>query len=327
MEFQQLEMFTAVVEEGSVSRAAGRVFRTAPAVSIALKKLEEEIGTPLFDRWDRGHLKLSASGQVLYSSAKEILQRRTDTLAKLKDLRHGRAGTVRIGANESTSLYLLPKLTHAFQEAHPALKIEALCDNSDRVIRALKDGRLDLALVAILNDEPTLEKHLIMRDEIVLVTNTSHRLANKTEVGVKELRNEVLITETSKASYEEVTRAFIESKIPYSIGVANITIEGIKRMVAEGVGVGFVPLMCVLEEKARGELVTIKVNGISRERELSLLHRGDALAPAARAFLAVCLKVARESSQVKTRAQKSPARAARQETSFSGKNNAARSHR
>jgi DNA-binding transcriptional LysR family regulator len=108
--------------------------------------------------------------------------------------------------------------------------------------------------------------------------------------------------------------------------VANVTIEGIKRMVAEGVGVGFVPLMCVLEEKARGELVTIKVNGISRERELSLLHRGDALAPAARAFLAVCLKVARESSQVKTRPQKSLVRATKQETSFSGKNTAARSH-
>jgi DNA-binding transcriptional LysR family regulator len=292
MEFQQLEMFVAVVEEGSVRRAAERVFRTSPAISIALKKLEEEIGAPLINRSERNFLELTPSGQLLYDYATKILNLKREALAGLQVLSQCRIGTVRVGTNESTSLYLLPKLTHAFQETHPELKIEAMGDNSDQVIKALKNGRLDVALVAFTSDEPTLNRHLIMRDEIVLITNPNHRLVKRTLLDINDLANEVLITDSSKSSlHEEVAHAFSDAGIPLNVQVANVTIEGIKRMVAEGIGVGFVPLMCVQEEVARSELVTIRVMGVSRERELWLVHRRDDLSPAANDFVKVCLRI------------------------------------
>lgn len=290
MEFQQLEMFVAVVEEGSVRRAAERVFRTAPAISIALKKLDEEIGAPLISRSERNLLELTASGQLLYDYATKILNLKREALAGLQNLSQCRIGTVRVGTNESTSLYLLPQLTHAFQETHPELKIEVMDDNSDKVIKALKDGRLDVALVALTSDEPALNRHLIMRDEIVLIVNPNHRLVKRTRLDIGELANEVLITESSKSSsHEEVAHAFSESGTPFNVQVANVTIEGVKRMVAEGIGVGFVPLMCVQEEVARSELVAIRVMGVSHERELFLVHRHDELSPTAKAFVKVCL--------------------------------------
>jgi DNA-binding transcriptional LysR family regulator len=76
MEFQQLEMFAALIEEGTISRAAGRVCRTTPAVSIALRKLEEEIGVQIFDRSDRNHHTLTDAGKLLYSYATRILEMR-----------------------------------------------------------------------------------------------------------------------------------------------------------------------------------------------------------------------------------------------------------
>src|SRR5262249_49336034 len=130
MEFQQLEMFAAVVEENSVSRAAERVCRTAPAVSIALRKLEDEIGTPLFDRSQRHNYQLTQAGRLLYSHATRILEMRRVATASIKDLTQSQNGTLRIGTHESTSLYLLPALIHAFNQVCPGFKTEVTCGNA-----------------------------------------------------------------------------------------------------------------------------------------------------------------------------------------------------
>jgi DNA-binding transcriptional LysR family regulator len=279
-----------------VRRASERVFRTAPAVSIALKKLQEEIGSPLFKRGERNMNELTAAGSLLYSYATKILTLRREAVAGLRDLTQCRVGVVKIGANESTSLYLLPKLTHAFQEVLPGLKIEATCDNSETIITALKDRRLDLALVAWSTDDSSLTKHLLMRDEIVLIANPGHRLATLPKVDIRDVREEVLIAEGSKSSLqEEVTRSFHHSGAQFEAGVTNVSIEAIKRMVTEGVGVGFVPSMCVHDEESRGELAIIRVEGISRQRELWLVQRSnESLSTAAEAFVKVSLRLTRE---------------------------------
>src|SRR5213593_401733 len=124
MEFQQLEMFAAIVEEGTVSRAAGRVCRTAPAVSIALRKLEEEIGVPIFERSDRNHHTLTDAGKLLYSYATRILEMRKTATTSVKGLALGRHGTLRLGTHESVSLYVLPSLLRHFHEANATVNTE-----------------------------------------------------------------------------------------------------------------------------------------------------------------------------------------------------------
>lgn len=294
MEFQQLEMFAAVVEEGSVHRAAERVYRTGPAVSIALRKLEEEIGSPLFDRSKRHDYSLTPSGKLLYSYAVRILRVRNEAVSALKELSHCKRGSLSIGTHESASLYLLPLLTQPFHKIHPTLRIEVVSEDSEGVLRALRDRHIDLALVAITPDEPELEMHLIMQDELVLITSPDHQLATVQEVHVRDLANEFLILEGNKSSlYQKVIDAFRDSEISLNVSVENVTIETIKRMVLAGDGVGFVPLMCVREEEARGELVTIRVDGVTYERDLWLIHRKDRpLSHAARAFVEVSVSVA-----------------------------------
>ena len=295
MEFQQLEMFAAVVEEGSVSRAAERVCRTPPAVSIALRKLEEEMGAPLFDRSERQNHQLTASGKLLYSYATRILEIRKEATAAIKDLGQGRRGNLRIGTHESASLYVLPALIRVFNKAHPGVKTEVVCGNSERLLKLLGNRSVELALMADAPDEPQFERQLITRDELILLASPQHRLAGVTRVKIRELAGELLIVEGTKSVLRgTIVRAFQESETPFNLSVENIPIEAIKRMVVENVGIGFVPLMCVREEAANGKLVTIKLDGVRNEWDLWLVRRKEhSLSAAAQAFVKVSLDVAR----------------------------------
>src|SRR6267142_5754940 len=105
MEFSQLEFFVTVAEEGSFSKAAVRVYRTQPAVSIAIRRLEEEIGAPLFDRSQKSPT-LTDAGELVYDYAQRILSLRDQAQNVVSELRSLQRGRVRIGANESTSLYI-----------------------------------------------------------------------------------------------------------------------------------------------------------------------------------------------------------------------------
>src|SRR5258705_12780258 len=123
MELTQLEFFLMVVEEGSFSKAAVRVFRTQPAVSIAIRRLEEEIGAPLFDRSQKTPT-LTDAGQLVYDYAQRILALRDQAQNVVSELRAVKRGRVRIGSNESTSLYLLPQLILEYRERHPNVMVE-----------------------------------------------------------------------------------------------------------------------------------------------------------------------------------------------------------
>lgn len=149
---------------------------------------------------------------------------RVAAVSALKELSQCKRGRLSIGTHESASLYLLPLLTQPFHNIHPTLKIEVVSDDSEEVLRALRDRHIDLALVAITPDEPELEMHLIMQDELVLITSPDHQLATLQEVHVRDLADEFLILEGNKSSlYRRVIDAFRDSKISLNVSVENVT--------------------------------------------------------------------------------------------------------
>jgi len=299
MEFKQLEMFAAVVDTGSVHRGAERVFRTAPAVSVALRKLEEEMGGPLFDRSERDHHRLTASGKLLYSYTVRILAMRGEAAASIKDLAKRRRGNLRLGMHDSISLYLLPSLMHTFNEAQPGVKTEVVCGNSERLLTALDNRTIELALMGDAPERPQLERHFIMQDELVLITSPRHRLAGLKQVHVRDLAGEFLILQGTKSLLRaRIVQALQESDTPFNVCVENIGIEAIKGMVVQDLGIGFVPLMCVSEAAAQGNLVTIRVGGVPSEWNLSLVHRqSHSLSPAARAFTDISLAITQPNAE------------------------------
>jgi DNA-binding transcriptional LysR family regulator len=173
MELMQLEMFVAVAEGGSIAKASERVFRTQPAVSIAIKKLENEINAKLFDRSRRYEFRLTEVGEAFYSYATRLLSLRSEALSAVTELAQVRTGRLRVGANESISINLLPRLTQAFLGRFPGVQIEVQCDRSERLLRELKERRLDLALLSFVPDDDDLDAQFMMQDELVLIASPS----------------------------------------------------------------------------------------------------------------------------------------------------------
>lgn len=288
MELTQLEFFITVVEEGSFSKAATRVFRTQPAVSIAIRRLEEEVGAPLFERSQKTPT-LTEVGEMVYDYAKRMLALRDqarETVAELRELKRGR---VRIGANESTSLYLLPHLILQYREQHPNVKVEIYRHVSERLPREVLDRNVDFALLAFEPEDSSLESFPILRDELVLIMHPEHELAQRDSVTIKELGKESFLAHNVKtASRFKVIEVFAQHHTPLNITLELATVETIKRFVQLKIGLAFVPRMCVSEELERGTLATIRVSGLTYHRTLWATHRRQmTFSHAAAAFLEV----------------------------------------
>ena len=276
MEPMQLEMFVALVQEGSLQAAAERVYRSQPAVSVAIKKLEQRVASPLFNRSRRRDYLLTPAGEVLYSYASRLVSLRREAVAAMEGLTKLKQGCLRIGANECINSYLLPRLTQVFHQRYRSIRIEVLCEHTNGLILQLKERRLDLALLDYLPEEPGLEAHPLVRDEVVLIASPQHRFAERPSVHVRELEVESVIVQSHPSALrQQLLEAFKQFDTSLNVSVESATMDSIKKMVAMNVGVAFVPLMCVREEVARRELVIIPVDRLEQNRTLSAVRRRE----------------------------------------------------
>jgi len=288
MELSQLEFFVTVVEEGGFSKAAERVFRTQPAVSIAIRRLEEEIGTSLFERSQKAPV-LTEAGELFYDYARRILALRDQALGVLGELQTLQRGRVRIGANESTSLYLLPQLILQYRSRYPNVMVEIFRHTSDRLPREVLDRNVDFALMAYEPVDNELESFPVLSDNLVLIVHPEHELGTRDSVKVEELGHEAFLAHNVKTgSRYKVTETFAQHHTPLNITLELATIETIKRFVQLKIGVAFVPRMCIEEELERGTLKSVPVENLEYERTIWATYRsGIEMSDAAAAFLKI----------------------------------------
>jgi DNA-binding transcriptional LysR family regulator len=301
VEIGQLEAFVAVVEERSFSRAAARLLRTQPAVSQAVRRLEEWAGESLLDRSTKSGV-LTASGRLLYDCAKKVLNLRREARSALEELRTLERGKVSIGANESTALYLLPVLK-GFRARHPRVQVAVKRSLSREIPSALLRYEIDLGVLSFNPQNPDLESAVVSVDELCLIVPRRHRLAGSGGVSIRELGAEQFIAHNIASPYRQrVIETFARYHTPLQIAAELPTVETIKKFVAMGMGVAFVPRMCVQEELARREFVALSVSGLRIQRKLRLIYRRHStLSAAAQGFLEIARALAENQLGTRTR--------------------------
>ena len=296
MELSQLEVFLSVARERRFSRAAEKLFRTQSAVSQTIRKLELEIGEPLFDRSSREGV-LTDAGLVLQEYAEKLVNLRQDAKEALVEMRELQKGKLAIAANEFTVLYLLPILTE-FRRLHPTIKITVLRSLGSQIPDDLLKHKVELGVLSYDPQEPQLKSVVVYLDELTFVVPPGHPLASAGEVSVHQLGAESFVAHIVGSPYKDkVIEAFRRHKTPLHQDVELPTLQAIKRFVAMGNGVALVPEISVESEIARGELVPVPVRELHFQRKLRLVYRQEsALSHTGRAFLKVAEQVAKDKS-------------------------------
>ena len=294
MDLGELEVFLAVAREGRFSRAAEKLFRTQSAVSQTIRKLEEELGEPLFDRSSREGV-LTDAGTVLREYAEKLVNLRTDAREALTELREVQRGKLVIAANEFTALYLLPVLGE-FRRLHPMIKITVLRSLGSRIGDQVLRHAAEFGVLSYDPQEPLLSSVVVYSDELAFVVPPSHPLARAGQISIKQLGAETFVAHNVPSPYrDKVIDSFRKYKTPLHMDVELPTLQAIKRFVAMGNGVAFVPHISAESELADGELVRIKVRELDFSRKLRLVYRKKAnLSHAAQAFLKVAETYARD---------------------------------
>jgi DNA-binding transcriptional LysR family regulator len=294
MDLSQLEVFLAVAREGRFSRAAEKLYRTQSAVSQSIRKLEDEIGEPLFDRSSRDGL-LTDAGRVLQEYAERLLNLRNDAQEALVELRELHKGKLAIAANEFTALYLLPVLAE-FRRLHPMIKVTVQRALGSHIPDDVLRHNSELGVLTYDPQEPQLHSVVVYLDELIFVVPPSHPLAGERQVSIRQLGAESFVAHIVSSPYrEKVIQTFKRHKTPLHMDIELPTLQAIKRFVAMGNGVALLPEISVENELARGELVRIPVRELRLHRKLRLVYRKSAsLSHAARAFLKVAEAIALE---------------------------------
>ncbi len=275
MDLSELQVFLTVAREGSFSRAAERLYRTQPAVSLTIRKLEDGLGQPLFVRGARP-VRMTDAGTLLRDYAERLINLRDEVKKGLSELTGLNRGELSLGVNESSIHALLPALGQ-FRKLHPGIQIRVHRMFSRDIPHEVLNYRLDLGAVSFVPREAQLQAMEILKDELTLVVPPKHPLAKRKEVDVTDLENESFVAHSVESPFRRrVIELFGRNRTTLNMPIEMPTIESIKRFVQMGMGVAIVPRMCVRWEVERKLLAEVRIRQLKMPRSLYLVSRRGA---------------------------------------------------
>ncbi len=290
MDLHTLNVFLTVARERSFSIAAEKLFRTQPAVSLAIQRLESAVEEKLLDRSGR-HLVLTDAGELVLEYALRFENLSHELERALAELRDKTAGKLAIGANESTTLYLL-KHIHRFRELYPKVKVEIRRSLSSTLPTAIVRGDLELGAISYEPNDERLASNVIYVDRLCFVVSPRHRLAEQEKASIRELGGETFVAHNVASPYRQlVLEAFQKNRVPLNMDLEMPSVESIRRMVERDEGVAFLPQMCVEDDLRQGRLCEVKVEELQIDRNIRLIYpRRRRLSYASQAFLDLLAK-------------------------------------
>jgi DNA-binding transcriptional LysR family regulator len=280
MDFDQLITFLEVAKQGSFSRAGQKVYRSQPAVSAQIRQLEQEYGEKLFDRVGKA-VRLTPAGEVLAEYANRLLTLKSESLRAVADQRQTPRGTLAIGANEATCLYVLPDVFSEFHEQFPKVQISVYRNFSHKILQKIDEGSIDVGIVTLPATAPSLQVLPIFRDQLMVMVSSQHPLARKTSVRVADVAEHPLIFPKAGYSRQVLDKLFRPYRSRLQISMELASVGMIKAFVAANLGASLISASYAQEEVRAGLAKLIPLQGMDLVRELGLVYRRDRSLPRA----------------------------------------------
>lgn len=294
MTFEDLRVFCTVASERSFSKAARKLRRTQPAVSQAIRRLEQAAGERLIDRTSRDGT-LTDAGTLLLEYGQRLLNLADEATQAVGALREVRRGRVVIGANDAGVYAVLP-LIEAFQHTHPEIVIDVRRVSARQMAQEVLLRSVDVGVLTFNPPERELQSVVIGTDELVLLVRPNDPLASRHQITMEEVGRETVIAHNDPSpTRDQVLRLYEQRHARLNIKLSLPSLDGVKRAVEMGLGVALLPRRCAAGEIARGELVAIRVPELRAPRQVRLIARRESsLSHAARAFLDLGRKMAKD---------------------------------
>jgi DNA-binding transcriptional LysR family regulator len=279
MENFRLKVFRVVAHRLNFRKASEELLISQPAVTQQIKALEDELEITLFER-SKGRVTLTASGIVLAEYAAKLKALADEAVQAIAEVSGTSTDELRVGASQTIGQYLLPSLLAGFRREFPRVVLSGMSGNTDEVLTALTDHRIDLALVEGPSPRSDVRSEAFMEDHMVLVVTHDHEWAGQ-EIGIDELKSEDFITRelgsgSRRVIEDALQRGGVDLSEIHTILTLDTT-EGILSAVEAGLGVAFVSRWAVRNQLSLGTLRIAHVRGLKLSRMFSVVHRQGAL--------------------------------------------------
>jgi len=287
MDFAQLTTFLEVAKSANFSRAGKKLFLSQPAVSAQIRQLEMEYGAKLLDRFGK-KVRLTSAGDALLEYAEKLLTLRNESLRAVADQANTPRGTLLIGANEATCLYVLPEVFAEYHRLYSDVQINIYRNFSNKVLEKVEDGSVDVGIVTLPIKSPSLRTHSIFRDRLLLMVSPLSPLAKKKVVTTSEIVEQPLIFPKTGFTRQMLDKLFRPYRSQLHITMELASVGMIKAFVAANLGVSLVSESFARDEARAGEVKLIPIADVDLWRELGLVYRRDRTLPrAATAFISL----------------------------------------
>ncbi|WP_338257216.1 LysR family transcriptional regulator [Dictyobacter halimunensis] len=287
MNLQNLRVFLKVAELEHITRAAEELHLTQPAVTKIIQSLEQEAHLDLVERQGR-RIVLTHAGRVLQSYARQMfsLEREMDdALAALRDVHRGE---IKLAANTTAGVYLLPSIVARFRALYPQIALNISILNSQEIIDHILDWSLDFGIVEgeVEHLPESLNVRFFTRDTLILVAPPNHPWRGRDRVSAAGLGDHALLVREPGSGVRDMLERELTCRDIVLKPLLTLTDnEAIKQMVMNGVGAAVVSFLTVQRELASGDLVQIPLADMELRPELSFIQRPEKqLSRAAQAF-------------------------------------------
>jgi len=291
---QQLKLFESVARNNSFTRAAEEMHLTQPAVSIQVKRLEEQVGLPLFEHIGK-RIFLTNAGSELFEASSDILGRINELKDTVASLQGEIKGPLQLSV-VTTSKYFMPHLLGAFLQNHPDVVPRLKFTNRANVMQRLNDNLDDFVVMGQIPKELDLEAHPFLENILVVAAHPDHPLANRKNIALKRLVKErFLVREPGSGTRMVVERMLDKENLSIEPYMELGSSEAIKQGVMAGLGLAILSLHSLMLELEAQQLVVLNVSGFPVKRRWYAVHlKGKRLSLAARTFLDFILENSEE---------------------------------
>lgn len=290
MTVRHMKIFIMVCECNSITLAAKKLFVAQPAISFAIKELEEYYGVKFFDRISK-KLYITEKGKEFFSYSSQIINLVEEMENKIKN--NDTLGILKIGSSLTIGKYFLNDYLKKFQQAYPLIQTNISVENSNIIEARILDNLLDIGLIEGIVHSDSIVSETFFEDRLVFICNKSHPYVKKEKLLFKDILKENFILREKGSGVREIFNSFITSKeLAVKPGWESISTGVIINAVKNNMGVSLLSYQMVKKEIEEGKLAILNVKDVELKRKFNIIyHKNKFITPSIKKFINICKNI------------------------------------